>query len=60
MIRRTMEFPLSDLQRLLQDARSPPPPIVPAREMWYKVKTLYDKYTLQDRRNQLGQYELRD
>ena len=38
----------------------PPPPIVPAREMWYKVKELYDKYTLQDRRNQLGQYELRD
>ena len=28
--------------------------------MWYKVKTLYDNYTLQDRRNQLGQYELRD
>ena len=28
--------------------------------MWYKIKELYDKYTLQDRRNQLGQYELRD
>ena len=38
----------------------PPPPIVPAREMWYQVKVLYDRYTLQDRRNQLGQYELRE
>ena len=37
-----------------------PPPTVPPREVWYKIKELYDKYTLQDRRNQLGQYELRD
>ena len=23
-----------------------PPPIVPPRQMWYKIKQLYDKYTL--------------
>ena len=28
--------------------------------MWFKIKELYDKHSLQDRRNQLGQYELRD
>ena len=38
----------------------PLPPIVPTREMWYKIKELYVKHTLQDRGNQLGQYELRD
>ena len=28
--------------------------------MWFKIKELYDKHSLQDRRNRLGQYELRD
>ena len=38
----------------------PPPPKVSPREMWFKIKELYDKHLQQERRNQMGQYELRD
>ena len=52
----TLERPASPPSRCVIG----PPPIVPPRQIWYKIKELYDKYTLQDLGNQLGQYELRD